>query len=255
MANDTPAKLETAAGPPNLRAVNASRPGTGEIPVAGAGGRGFSARLNGAALFDLIQLECMSHAQKVVRVQSGARMATLFIRDGRLVHASAGRLVGEPAVAEVLGWGEGVFERIEAPWPAAESIAGSLEHVLLGAAQALDEARTPNVVSLPVRPPPPPSPLPARAPAMSKPAPPAPAPAAPDELWVRLSPGGELLEHRGRGSEELADAVAYASQMMDLVGQLLGLDRAASVELCFERGKCLIQRDDSGAIVATKPAR
>ena len=72
---------------------------------------------------------------------------------------------------------------------------------------------------------------------------------------MRLAPDGELLDHRGPGSEELADAVAYAAQMLDLVGQLLGLDRPASVELGFARGKCLIQRDGAGGLVAVKPGR
>src|SRR4051812_28133265 len=227
-------------------AIGRVAPGTGEHPVAGADARGFSARVRGAALADLIQLECLSPAAKAVRVIGAGGGATLFFRDSRLVHAAVGRVTGESALAEVLAWGEGSCEPCDSPWPAVETITASLEHVLLRAAQAIDEARAggrpPQLVAVP----------PGGAPAPARFSP----PGRKDldlELWVQLTAAGDILEHEGAGSEEFADAIAYATQLADLVGALLGVARPLEIELGFERGRCLVHRQGDGAVLALKP--
>jgi hypothetical protein len=221
-----------------------SRPSSvGPAPAAG----GFSAQLKGASLFDLIQFECASRGRKVVRVTSQGKSALIYFADGRIVHAVAGRTVGEPAVREALTWGQGTFARFDdfdGAWPRAESITASAESVLLRAAQFLDE-RTGKVVPLPVREPPP------------RPAPPpTPAPLAAGELAMRLSPAGEVIERQGArehaDADGFCDAVAYAAQLTDLVAELFGLEPFSEVELSFQTTRCVMARQPDRSLLAVR---
>jgi len=201
---------------------------------------GFSAQLRGASLFDLIQFEASSRGRRVVRVTSEGRSALLYFDDGRIIHASAGRLTGEAAVREMLGWGKGTFARFDhfdGPWPKFETVGASTESVLLRAAQALDEGAG-NLVALPRR----------EEAAGVIPRVPVP---APDEVTMRLSPDGELMERRGP-DDGVSDLVAYAAQLTDLVGELLGLAGFETVELTFQEGKCVMARGEDRTILAVK---
>jgi hypothetical protein len=215
-------------------------------PAAAA--NGFSAQLRGASLFDLIQFECASRGRKVVRVTSEGRSALLYFSEGRIVHAAAGRVAGEAAVREVLTWGQGTFARFDhfdGAWPRLETITASAESVLLRAAQHLDEGAG-NVVALPVRQPPVPPPLPRpRVPAR---------PAV--ELTLRLSPDGDLLESQGHADDQdgFCDAVAYAAQLTDLIGGLLGLADFDQVELNFRESRCVLARQHDRTLLATRSA-
>jgi hypothetical protein len=212
---------------------------------------GFSAQLRGASLFDLIQFEASSRGRRVVRVTSEGRSALLYFSDGRIVHAVAGRASGESAVREMLTWGNGTFARFDhfdGAWPKFETISASTESVLLRAAQALDEGAG-NLVALPRREAqggeivdgrPVPPPLPGEG-----------------DLSLRLSEDGEVLEQDGPGDPQgFCDAVAYAAQLTDLIGELFGLATFESVDLTFRDGKCVMARLPDRTIVAVKgPAR
>jgi hypothetical protein len=213
---------------------------------------GFSAQLRGASLFDLIQFEATARGRKVVRVASEGRSALLYFSDGRIVHAAAGKLTGEVAVREMLTWGKGTFARFdhfEGAWPAFETIGGSTESVLLRAAQLLDEGAN-NLVPLPVRAPaaevravPPKLPRPTTLPL-----------SGPLDLAMRLSADGDLLERQGGGRDEegFCDVVAYAAQLTDLIGELLGLARFEHAELTFREGKLVVARQADQTLLAAR---
>jgi len=208
---------------------------------------GFSAQLRGASLFDLIQFEASSRGRRVVRVTSEGRSALLYFSDGRIVHALAGRVTGEPAVREMLSWGKGTFARFDqfdGAWPKFETIGASTESVLLRAAQFLDEGAG-NLVALP------------RRDAADPPAEARPAPVEGEgDLALRLSADGELLELQGSDPGGFGDVVAYAAQLTDLIGELLGLAAFDSVDLTFHDGKCVMARQPDRTILAVKgPAR
>jgi hypothetical protein len=214
--------------------VSKPLPAPGTVP-------GFSAQLRGASLFDLIQFEASSRGRRVVRVTSEGRSALIYFEDGRIVHASAGRLTGESAVREMLGWGKGTFARFDhfdGPWPKFETIGASTESVLLRAAQALDEGAG-NLVALP------------RRESATGVIPRPPAPPTPDEVMMRLSPDGELMERQGP-DDGFSDLVAYTAQLTDLVGDLLGLAGFETVELTFHNGKCVVARAEDRTILAVK---
>jgi hypothetical protein len=211
------------------------------FPTAVPGPPGFSAQLRNASLFDLIQFEASSRGRRVVRVTSDGRSALIYFEDGRIIHASAGRLHGEAAIRELLGWGKGTFARFDhfdGAWPKCETIGASTESVLLRAAQALDEGAG-NVVALPRREE---AKVTARPPAL---------PPVDGELTMRLSADGAVLERQGP-DDGFSDVVAYAAQLTDLVGEMLGLASFETVELTFHEGKCVVARNEDRTIAAVK---
>lgn len=102
-------------------------------------GTGFDGQLRCASLADLIQLQCSNRARVGVAVRSKTREGHLFFDNGQMVHAIAGRLVGEDAVFDMLEWNTGTFSESNEPWPAKPTITSSWQQVLLSAAQRRDE--------------------------------------------------------------------------------------------------------------------
>ncbi|HET6408765.1 MAG TPA: DUF4388 domain-containing protein, partial [Chthoniobacteraceae bacterium] len=49
--------------------------------------RGFEGTILGAALPDLIQMECLAMSTRAVRVEQGTRMGRIFFAGGQIVHA------------------------------------------------------------------------------------------------------------------------------------------------------------------------
>lgn len=210
---------------------------------------GFSARLSGSSLFDLIQFECQDRARKIVRVSDGVKTAFLYFRDGNIVHAIEGREVGETAVRNLLRWQRGTLEHVDGLWPTHESIALPWQGLLLRATQAEDEAkRPPKVLTFPTR-----DVAGERGGEDVTRRTPMPGAGDPATMTLRLSPRGEVTA--GNASEELSEVVAYAVQMADLIGELLGVDRFQSMELALANGACLIAREPGGDVVAVRAGR
>src|ERR1700727_1764087 len=111
-------------------------PAQREGPTSSVRGSGFVARIKGANLADLVQMECLAGSKRVVRVTSGDHVGYLFFRTGHLVHALARSLIGEAAAMEMLSWDEGTFDPAERDWPAKDTIHCSWQGLLLRAAQA-----------------------------------------------------------------------------------------------------------------------
>jgi hypothetical protein len=100
---------------------------------------GFNGQLRCASLADLIQLQCSNRVRVSVSVRSDNREGHLFFDNGQIVHAVAGRLVGEDAVFEVLNWTTGTFGTSNEAWPTTPTVTSSWQQVLLVAAQRRDE--------------------------------------------------------------------------------------------------------------------
>ena len=64
---------------------------------------------------------------------------------------------------------------------------------------------------------------------------------------------GAVVSNRG-GSEELAETVAYAQRLVQLAGELLGLERVLGARVRRSReGRCIIFTEGDGEIVALRP--
>lgn len=81
-------------------------------------------------------------------------------------------------------------------------------------------------------------------------------------VMIRVSPNGGVVKNKG-GSEELAEVVAYTQRLVELVGELLGLDRFVAMECVFKESegaaragvapRCLVFTEANGDTVALRP--
>ena len=65
---------------------------------------------------------------------------------------------------------------------------------------------------------------------------------------LRLSAAGRVMA--GDAPPELIESVAYAAQMADVVGELIGIDGFVSIEVATSRGACVVGRQSNGDVVA-----
>lgn len=222
---------------------------------------GFRAHLHGASLADLVQMECLSGRERVIRVSSGGEVGYLFFRGGQMVHAVSRRGMGETAALEILRWDDGTFEPCSAGWPDRDSIGSNWQNLLLLAAQHRDESGRHNLVAFPG----------ARAVAQRTPSPPpvsastvsrseasvngeSPSPLlAQVRAAVRIDPAGNVVGSKGE-AEELTQVAAYAARLAELVGDGLGMQGLVSVEVTQQRSRTLIYKEKSGNTFALSAA-
>jgi hypothetical protein len=242
---------------------------------------GFHAKLEGASLWDLVQMECLARSHLVVEVTGEGGVGYLYFDGGRVVHASTLRHRGLAAALEILGWTNGTFQPSTRGWPAAITIDMSHEGLLLRAAKQRDEQRASNLVAFPGRPVEGPV-VPStsvedvellelngeeqeeqedddmRNPIIDEP-PTSVAPlgvraegAADFPIMVRLSSQGAVLRNKG-GTDELAEATAYAHRLVQLTGELLGFEEFVALECTFAGDRFLLFTEGDGDLVALRP--
>ncbi|MFO7178394.1 MAG: DUF4388 domain-containing protein [Pseudomonadota bacterium] len=228
-------------------------------------GEGFSGRFERASLADLVQLECQSGSERVIRVTSGDEVGYLYFRGGRIVHAVTASAMGEAAALEILSWTTGRFEPCSAGWPELGSITTSCQALLLRAAQMRDEQRARDedsgrrhVTELVARAPT--KPRRAEEGTMAQEgkrrASEPPRSDAPSESVlprgisaVRLDPSGAVLSSRGSTSEELTGIVALAARLGSLIGEALGLEQLRALEGISKATRTVIVVEKTGNIV------
>jgi len=221
---------------------------------------GFRANLQGACLADLVQMECLSGRERVIRVSSGSDVGYLFFRGGQIVHAVARRGIGETAALEILRWNDGLFEPCSAGWPDRDSIGSNWQNLLLLAAQHKDESSRHNLVAFPGAraavprpssvPPPLSAPVPSSMPVSSK----LEASVSSDSsapmlaqvrAAVRIDQSGNVVSAKGDATE-LSQVAAYAARLAELVGDGLGMQGLVSVEVTQQHSRTLIYKEKSG---------
>ena len=228
---------------------------------------GFHAQLEGASLWDLVQMECLARSHLAVQVTGEGGVGYLYFDGGRVVHAATARRRGQAAALEILGWTRGTFQATDRVWPSGgPTIDTSPESLLLHAAKERDEQGASNLVAFPGRvtsaqedvelleieegeedmrnsnidDTPVPS------------APPRHDSAADFPVMLRLSAQGAVLRNKG-GSDELAEATAYAHRLAQLTGELLGLEEFVAIECTFASGHFIIFNENDGEVVALRP--
>jgi hypothetical protein len=255
-----------------------ARPVTPEPVTAG-----FHAQLDGASLWDLVQMECLARSHLVIEVTGEGGAGYLYFDGGRVVHATTARNRGVAAAYEILDWTSGTFQASNRSWPTgASTIEMTHESLLLNAAKArddrergasnlvafpgraiemevddeLDEAvedaieelelevepeevgevamRNPNIEDTPTSP--------------SRPT----ETSADFPVMLRLSAAGAVIRNKG-GTEELAEAAAYVHRLVQLTGELLGLEDFIAIECIFTEGRCLLFGEGDGEVVVLKP--
>ena len=243
---------------------------------------GFRAKLAGVSLWDLVQMECLAGSRTVVLVTGEAGIGYLYFDRGQIVHAVTAELSGQQAALEILAWTNGSFQPCDRPWPETGTIGTSHEALLLEAAQRRDEGQRSNLVSFPRS---------GRAPVTEELTPmsttdefedleldefeeegavgmrsskiddaPSEAAAAARadlgngdfQVMLRLAASGAVVRSHG-ASEEQAELIAYVKRLVDLTGELMGLDEFTALEFVFAGGRCVMFTDTNGDTVVLRP--
>lgn len=200
---------------------------------------GFSARLEGATLADLVQMECIRGLTRAFQISSGGRTGRLFFGGGQIIHAEAGRLRGDEAALEILAWSTGTIEPHPADWSHPATIQSSWQGMLMRAMQRLDEA---NQAPSPADP--------------SQPDPSQTMESSSEEgetlepgvtRAVRLASDGAVLGQVG-DAEHLVEAAAYAFRLAELMGEGLGLEGFRGLEVKLESSIAIAYRE-KGTVV------
>ncbi len=210
---------------------------------------GFRANLNGAALADLVQLECLNRMSGAFRITSGNAVGYLFFRQGEVIHAVTDQESGESAALTIMGWRDGTFEACKLELPEKPTVTTHWQHLLLRAAQIRDEADRSKLVSFPQKRNTP------RPPAVTRPSSPPPPPSAqavPDPRdMVRLDRAGNVLSSQGN-VETLAPSIAYIARMAGLIGEHLGLGPLMAAECQATSSRFLLHVERSGNVVGLR---
>jgi CheY-like chemotaxis protein len=101
--------------------------------------QGFRGLLDHVELQDVIQLECLRRNSSVLNVFTSSESAEIVIRNGVIVHASVGELVGEAAFNHALALKGGEFRLKPYCEPAALTIQRNWEVLLMESARMRDE--------------------------------------------------------------------------------------------------------------------
>lgn len=101
---------------------------------------GFSGTLRQVGLTDVIQIECLRRSSCILEIHNPDTHGAIYIESGAMVHATTGVLTGEPALFNLLGMRNGEFRLKPFLPPAARTVNGSWEYLLMEAARMSDEA-------------------------------------------------------------------------------------------------------------------
>jgi predicted regulator of Ras-like GTPase activity (Roadblock/LC7/MglB family) len=97
--------------------------------------------LEDMSVADLIQHNCQDNKTAQVVLEHNGEQATLYFKDGSVVHAQLGTQTGEEVVYQLLGWHTGNFNLSSGQATPAQTIARSWSGLLLEGARRQDEAQ------------------------------------------------------------------------------------------------------------------
>ncbi len=100
---------------------------------------GFHATLQKVGLPDVIQMQCSGLASCVFMITSGSAQGTIFITNGKVVHATYADLEGDQAFYRIVGLSGGKMEILEFVPPEYTTIELPWQHLLMEAARLKDE--------------------------------------------------------------------------------------------------------------------
>jgi hypothetical protein len=91
-------------------------------------------------LQEVLQMECLGRKSSVLEVFTSEARGRIYISEGNIVHAESGTLQGEVALYGLLALRGGEFNLLPFVEPAARTISGQYEFLLMEAARLKDEA-------------------------------------------------------------------------------------------------------------------
>lgn len=104
---------------------------------------GFKGSVSDFQLSDIIQLNCLGRLTISLSVKHANEQGTIYFRDGNIVHAQLGHLVGEEAFYHIMRWNGGEFS-VNKEWSIPqETIFNSWQSLLLESMRQADENSAP----------------------------------------------------------------------------------------------------------------
>jgi len=88
---------------------------------------------------DLIQMLCLAQRTAALRISAHGVSGTVMVKEGKLLHADWGTLVGHEALCAILDAQDGVFRNTPLPDNVETNIHVNWQHALMEAVRALDE--------------------------------------------------------------------------------------------------------------------
>ena len=132
---------------------------------------GFSGTLRHVGLTDVIQIQCLGRHSCILSVHNALVEGEIYVESGVIVHATAGKLAGEDALFQLLAMSHGDFQLKPFVKPAARTLQGAWEFLLMESARKRDEEKNVRAAEdtvLMTKPPSPP--VPEKTPAAQPPA-------------------------------------------------------------------------------------
>jgi CheY-like chemotaxis protein len=114
---------------------------------------GFRGVLRRVGLQDVLQMECLGRSSVILSIQAGEHQGQVFVKGGEIIHAQSGEKTGEAAFNELMGLTGGEFDLQPFSEPAARTIEGQWEFLLMEAARKRDEATESEVAIAETAPP------------------------------------------------------------------------------------------------------
>ena len=107
-------------------------------------GNDFISTLGETGLFDVIQLECLGGNSVILEIRNHQAAGEIYIEDGAIVHASAGKLVGEKAFHQLLSLTDGEFRLIPFRAPPERTVHRQWESLLAETARVQEQENHPD---------------------------------------------------------------------------------------------------------------
>ncbi len=101
---------------------------------------GFQGVLRRVGLQDVIQMECLGRNSSILEVHDNRMRGRIYIENGSIIHAAAGKVAGGRALQQLLALAGGSFELLPFEPPPQRTIEGQWEFLLMEAARVRDEA-------------------------------------------------------------------------------------------------------------------
>ena len=102
---------------------------------------GFSGTLRHVGLTDVIQIQCLGRHSCILSVHNALVDGEIYVESGVIVHATAGKLAGEEALFQLLAMSHGDFQLKPFIKPAARTVQGAWEFLLMESARKRDEEK------------------------------------------------------------------------------------------------------------------
>jgi two-component system chemotaxis response regulator CheB len=100
---------------------------------------GFVGTLHNIQLADIIQLCCLAGVSVCIRAENETKIGSIYIQNGKIVHAEYEKLAGVEAFFTILGWKNGKFETIDEIYAPQCTIKEPYQFLLMEAARLYDE--------------------------------------------------------------------------------------------------------------------